>query len=91
MTPQMISACEAHFAAQCFAEFPDLPTQYQNQPAPNASTYARFYVLPSDNTQPMGMGKTAKTRSTGVAYVEVTGPKDQGDSRYRVAGAQLVH
>jgi hypothetical protein len=74
----MFTACESHFAAECFGEFPELPTQYQNTPAPDVPLYARFYVLPSESTHPIGMGKTAKTRSTGVVYIEVTGPKDQG-------------
>lgn len=76
MTPKMIATCEAYAAAT-----PGLtvPVVFSNMDVPDsASTYVRFFVMPSEDTIPLGIGPDAKTRNVGVIQATITGPRGKG-------------
>lgn len=79
MTPAMISACEAFAIEVMQTLFPGVPIIMSGQAVPKeASTYARFWVIPSDETLQMALSGDAKSRNVGLVQADVYGPKDQG-------------
>ncbi|QGH74820.1 hypothetical protein MAL1_00073 [Bacteriophage DSS3_MAL1] len=79
MTPNMISACEAHAITFMQAQFPSVPILMSGQPVPRHSkTYVRFWVLASEDVIPVSIGGEAKSRNVGVIQADVYGPKDEG-------------
>jgi hypothetical protein len=77
MTPAMISACE-----RLVGEDVDgivVPVFFKGQEVPaNVSSYVRFFVLPSEDTVPIGIGETAKSRNIGIVQANVYGPRSKG-------------
>lgn len=78
MTPTMISTAEALFKTNVESVFPALAYAYSGEANPDTSLYARFWVLTSDETLPVGFGQTARNRNVGVVQIDVLGPKDRG-------------
>lgn len=79
MTPKMISAAEAYAIAVIFAEYPTIPVVVSGQAVPTkAHLYIRFWVIPSEEVFPLGLGASAKSRNVGLVQVDVYGPKDKG-------------
>lgn len=79
MTPNMISACEAHIINMMQVQFPNVPVIMSGQSvSADYSSYVRFWVMPSDETFQMGVSNTSKSRNVGLVQADVYGPKDQG-------------
>jgi hypothetical protein len=79
MTPAMVSACEQYILTAISAEFPTMPVYMSGQPIKgNIPVYARFWVISSDESIPVGLGIEARSRNVGIVQVDVMGPKDQG-------------
>lgn len=79
MTPNMISACETAVITMIANQLPLIPVYMSGQAIPaTASIYAKFFVIPSDDSTPVGLGITARTRNVGILQVTVVGPKDMG-------------
>lgn len=76
MTPNMISVCEVHVAATPGVS---VPIVFPNTDVPDsAKTYVRFFVMASEDTIPLGLGETAKSRNVGLIQATVTGPRGKG-------------
>lgn len=79
MTPNMISACEAHILNTMLSAYPNVPVFMSGQAVPaNESIYVRFWVIPSDETLPLALGGEANSRNVGIVQADVYGPKDRG-------------
>lgn len=78
MTPTMISTAEMKFKTHIDSVYPNLPYAFSGEANPDESLYARFWVITSDETVPVGMGATAKNRNVGIIQIDVLGPKDRG-------------
>jgi Bacteriophage related domain of unknown function len=79
MTPKMISAAEAHALAVIGAQYPDIPVIMSGQAVPaKKHVYIRFWVIPSEEVIPTGLGIGAKSRNVGIVQADVYGPKDKG-------------
>jgi hypothetical protein len=79
MTPAMVSACEQFILTTIASAYPTLPVYMSGQPIKgNIPVYARFWVIASDESVPVGFGIDARSRNVGIIQVDVMGPKDQG-------------
>lgn len=79
MTPKMIGTLEAAVITEMGTSFPSVPVITSGQAVPSAvSMYTIFRVIPSDESIPVGMGATARSRNVGVLQLDVLGPKDVG-------------
>lgn len=76
MTPAMISACERYISTTPRLGAPVyFPGMDINK---DVSTYVRFFVVPSEDTLPLGLGETAKKRNVGVVQATIYGPRGKG-------------
>lgn len=89
MTPAMISFCqrligEAWDAAYLDGQTTQFPLVFAGQAVTKSNRvmepmiYGRFDVVPSDETVPVGLGITAKSRNVGLLQLKVYGPKNNG-------------
>lgn len=79
MTPRMIGTTEASVLAYMQAQHPLISILMSGQSIPSKSSlYVRFYVIPSGETVPVGLGKNAKARNVGIIQIDVRGPTDKG-------------
>ncbi|AWY09163.1 hypothetical protein vBRpoSV10_41 [Ruegeria phage vB_RpoS-V10] len=79
MTPNMISAVEAFALTVMAGPYSSIPCIMSGQAVPEkAKTYVRFWVIPSEDVMPIGLGEDAKSRNVGIVQVDVYGPKDKG-------------
>lgn len=77
MTPAMITACERYIGQDLVGL--GAPVFFKGQDIPSGvSVYVRFFVVPSDETLPIGMGETAKKRNVGLVQASVYGPRGKG-------------
>ena len=85
MTPAMVSTCEKLVGEDI--DGLTVPVFFKGQEVPaNVSTYVRFFVLPSDDSVPLGLGETAKSRNIGIVQASVYGPRGKGGGNtHRIA------
>ena len=92
MTPEMIAACETLADSAVTTEFPGgtVPVYFSNQAVPpDVTTYVRFWVIPSDEAMPVGLGLEARSRNVGLVQIDVYGPKDVGAGGTRSIAEKL--
>lgn len=90
MTPEMIAACETLAIAAMADANPRVTVYFSNQAIPpDAQTYARFWVIPSDEVFPVGMGLDARSRNVGLVQIDVYGPKDVGAGGTRAIADEM--
>ena len=87
MTPEFIAFCETRFETEFALLYPAVPRMYSNVPVPDTvDTYVCFHIMASEDTMPINLGLTAKSRNVGLIQVDVFTPKDQGAGEaYRMA------
>jgi hypothetical protein len=74
MTPKMISTCEQHILSAAIGA-----VYFSNTDIPgDVSNHVRFFVLPSTETLPIGIGFDAKKRNIGIVQATVCGPRGRG-------------
>ena len=79
MTPIMIGTIESVVIDYLNTAHPDYPVYMSGETIPSAQTkYCRFWVIPSNETFPVGMGVTAKSRNVGIVQLDVIGLADIG-------------
>lgn len=79
MTPKMIGTLEATIIAYLQANHPTTTLLMSGQAVPNKSSlYVKFFVIPSADTIPINIGKSAKSRNVGIIQIDVRGPTDRG-------------
>lgn len=78
MTPQMISACEAA-AQDAVRALPGWKLLFPGQSVPaNTHTYIRVHVVASEDTFPIGIGRSAKKRNVGLLQFTVVTRGNRG-------------
>lgn len=76
MTPAMISECERHIGTTPGVS---IPFHFPGGDIPSTDTlYATVAVIASEDTVPVGIGRSAKKRNVGVIQVTVFGPRGEG-------------
>jgi hypothetical protein len=80
MTPAMISAAETVMLAIISGSaYSDVPVFMSGQDVPDkVPLYIRFWIVASDESIPVGMGITAKSRNVGFLQADVYGRKGKG-------------
>jgi hypothetical protein len=82
MTPNMTTAVETHFQTYMDTNHPGVSVIYDNVDIPSdESVYVLISILASDESVPVGMGKTAKSRNVGLIQVDAMSPSGIGAGR----------
>ena len=80
MTPLFASFVEELWQAGMQSEYPAVPIYFDNADAPDNdnTTYAVIHIMASEDTMPINLGVTAKSRNVGVIQVDAFSPVDIG-------------
>lgn len=80
MTPEFSSYVEALWLAGMTADYPLIPVYFDNSDAPDSddTQYAVLHIMASEDTIPINLGITSKSRNVGVIQVDSFSPVDIG-------------
>lgn len=80
MTPLFCSHVETLWRDAMVADYPAVPIYFDNSDAPDNdnTTYAVIHIMASEDTMPINLGITAKSRNVGVIQVDAFSPVDIG-------------
>lgn len=79
MTPKFKSAVERRFTTVASDAYSDLLLLYPNRELPEGvETFAAIHIIASEETLPIGLGATARSRNVGVIQIDVFGPVNRG-------------
>lgn len=90
MTPNFIVKVEQMFEAAMQTDYPGEVFMFDNTPvADTVGRYAAIHVMASEDTIPINLGITSKSRNVGVIQIDVYTPKDTGTGTARVMAYAL--